>query len=84
MKISFRPTPHFTVALTIIITLVAVVTWIFWCIEQARADDIPIRAITAAQHQVCANMPRGNQEMENGRKQCFEQLYEGRWSRVNR
>jgi hypothetical protein len=67
-----------------IIVLVALVTWFLWCIEQARADDIPVRAITAAQHQLCADMPRGNQEMENGRKECYEKLYIGQWRKADR
>ena len=57
--------------------------WFLWAIEQARAEDIPVRALTAAQHQVCADMPRGSQEMEDGRRQCFERLYRGR-VKINR
>ena len=57
--------------------------WFLWAIEQARAEDIPVRAVTAAQHEVCANMPRGSQEMEEERYGCFKRLYEGWWTRTD-
>lgn len=47
--------------------------WFLFAIEQARAE--PPRAISAAQHQVCDDMPRGSQEMEDGRIKCFKDLY---------
>lgn len=72
----YKPTPTFVTALTIITGLVVVVVWIFWAIEQAQADDIEPRAISAAQHSRCADMPRGNQQMEMERQECFNELYQ--------
>jgi nitrogen fixation-related uncharacterized protein len=80
MKMSYKPTPIFMIVLVLIGGAVAITLWFFWAIQQAQADDMPIRAVTAAQHAGCANMPRGSQEMENGRKQCFSELYgQGRY-----
>lgn len=71
----YKPTPAFVAALTIITGLVVVVVWIFWAIEQAQADNIEPRAISAAEHRRCADMPRGNQQMEMERQECFNELY---------
>lgn len=74
----YRPTPDFTITLTVLAALVTIVLWIFWAIEQAQTEDIPARALTAAQHNRCATMPRGNQVTENARRACFDNLYNGR------
>ena len=59
--------------------------WFLWAIEQAQADEVPVRAVTAAQHDRCMNLPRGSQEMEEERYGCFKKLYrQGRWSRTDR
>ena len=71
MKMSFSP--HFTVVLPIIIGLIAVVTWLGWVTSQAHAE--PPRAISAAMHDVCKDLPRGSPLVENGREQCFDKLY---------
>jgi len=81
---SYRPTPQFVAVITIIAALVCIVGWFFWAIEQARADQVPVRAVTAEMHEACASMPRGNQEMENGRIKCFKQLYGAGRVKINR
>lgn len=58
--------------------------WFLWAIEQAHADNIVPRAISAAQHERCMSMPRGSQEMEENRHGCFKALYEGRWISITR
>jgi nitrogen fixation-related uncharacterized protein len=78
MKMGYKPTPAFTIAVTIIASLVAVTWWFFWAIDQAQANDINLRALSAAQHNRCAAMPRGNQVTENARRACFDNLYDGR------
>ena len=84
MKMLRRPSPHFIMVVTIILGLTAVVVWFLWAIEQSHAEDIPTRAITAAGHAGCADMPRGSQEMEESRHECFKQLYAGRWVSTDR
>lgn len=75
---------YFTPWGVIIIAVLATVVWFVWAVEQAYADDIPVRAITAAQHSSCADMPRGSQEMEEERHECFRKLYgQGRWKRTD-
>lgn len=49
--------------------------WFLFVIEQAAANTAPIRAVTAAEHDACAAMPHGSQEMEDGRRKCFSKLY---------
>lgn len=76
-------TSKFTIfGVTVIITLVLITAWFYWAIEKAYGDDIKPRAITAQMHQVCADMPRGNQEMEEERHECFKKLYKTPWSRA--
>lgn len=75
MKMSYRPTPHFVVAVGIIIAMVWLTLWFVFAIEQAQAGELPTRAVSAAQHQVCDDTPRGSQEMEDGRIKCFRKLY---------
>ena len=62
----------------------ALFAWFLFAIEAAHAEDMPIRAVTAMQHEACMNMPRGSQEMEDGRQQCFEQLYAHRRVKISR
>lgn len=57
--------------------------WFVWAIEQAHADKPLARAISALEHDRCATMPRGSQEMEDSRHGCFKQLYQGRWFRTD-
>ena len=72
MRMLYRPSKEFVAALITIAVVVITTVWIWWAISQAKPA---VRAVSDASHQVCGNMPRGSQEMENGRKQCFEQLY---------
>ena len=51
-------------ALGVLIGGTLIFLWILWAIEQARANQVVVRAITPAEHCACAAMPRGNQEME--------------------
>jgi hypothetical protein len=79
MKIMKSLSDVFTVPGLIAIGLLlggtAIFFWFLFAIDQARAEEVPIRAVTAAQHEACAMMPRGSQEMENGRIKCFNKLY---------
>lgn len=64
-----------TIAIGLLLGGAALFTWFLWAIEQASADDMPIRAVTAAMHAKCADLPRGSQEMEDRRYECFNRLY---------
>jgi hypothetical protein len=72
-----------------LLTLLAILTGVIglaaWFIFMAWASTIDpdraqVRAITTAQHNRCAAMPRGSQEMEDRRHDCFVQLYESPWA----
>ena len=72
----YKPTPPFIIAASILIGLLALTLWIMWATSQAYADTIEPRAISAADHRRCADMPRGNQQMEMERQECFNELYQ--------
>ncbi len=55
--------------------------WFLWAIEQTR--DNYVRAVSQVQHEACAEMPRGSQEMEDRRYGCFKRLYTGSRIRFN-
>lgn len=72
----YKPTPPFVLAGCVLIGLALLLAWFMWAISQAHADTIEPRAISAADHRRCADMPRGNQQMEMERQECFNELYQ--------
>ena len=70
--------------LSLLIGGTAIFLWFLWAIDQAREEEEPIRAISAAMHDACASLPHGNQEMENERRKCFKQLYAQGKFRIDR
>ena len=71
--------------LFVIATLLLGVALFFGLLKaiELNAASVRVRAITAAEHAQCADMPRGSQEMEDRRYDCFTELYKGSWKRVD-
>ena len=71
--------------LFVIATLLLGVALFFGLLKaiELNAASVRVRAITAAEHAQCAEMPRGSQEMEEERHDCFKQLYRGSWEQVD-
>lgn len=74
--------------LTLLLILLGVIGIAIWFIYMAWASTIDparvqVRAITAAEHEFCAALPRGSQEMEERRHGCFKELYTNRWTKVD-
>ena len=74
--------------LTLLLILLGVIGIAIWFIYMAWAstidpDRVQVRAITAAEHAACADLPRGSQEMEERRHGCFKELYTDRWTKVD-
>lgn len=63
------------IAIGLLIGGAAIFFWFLWAIEQANAEEEPIRAISVEMHAVCADMPNGSQEMEDRKHDCFKELY---------
>lgn len=70
-------------------TLIAILTGVLalavWIIYMAWASTVDpqmtrVRAISAAEHAACADLPRGSQEMEDRRHDCFKELYTPSWT----
>lgn len=72
-----------TAVISVLLIVVLMVLWIFWAIDQMEV--VQVRAITVAQHDRCATMPHGDQEMEERKHECWKELYEGSgpWKRVS-
>lgn len=74
--------------LTLLLILLGVIGIAIWFIYMAWAstidpDRVQVRAISAAEHAACAAMPRGSQEMEDRRYDCFKTLYTPPWTRTD-
>ena len=84
MKKLHSKSPWLSIAIGLLGGGVCLFLWFLWVIGNAHAEEIQTRAVTAQMHAGCADMPHGNQEMEEKRYECFNKLYgQGRWVRTN-
>ena len=62
--------------------LLAVILGYLWFVTLLSTSYVaPARAVTASDVSSCADMPRGDQVLENTRLACFNELFgDGRWS----
>lgn len=80
-----RDYPYILTLLAILLTVLVLGAWIIYMAWASTIDPdrVQVRAITAAEHGLCAAMPRGSQEMEEERHDCFKELYTKSWTRVD-
>jgi hypothetical protein len=72
LKESFTP---LGVIVIMLLSGLALAGWFALMVHGSMVDRVAVRAITAAQHLTCLKMKRGNQSMEQERKECFNVLY---------
>lgn len=62
--------------------VLALAAWIIYMVwaSTINPERTQVRAISAAEHAACADLPRGSQEMEERRHDCFKELYTPRWT----
>lgn len=80
-----RDYPYVLTLLAILLAVLVLGAWIIYMAWASTVDPerAQVRAITAAEHAACADLPRGSQEMEERRHDCFKTLYTPPWTRVD-
>lgn len=59
----------------VLLSLIALTGWFALIISASTIKTAGVRAITRADHVVCMDMPRGNDQNENDRQICWDELY---------
>lgn len=74
--------PYLFTLIAILTGVLALAVWIVYVVWASTVDPqrMRIRAISAAEHAACADLPRGSQEMEDRRHDCFKELYTRSWT----
>jgi uncharacterized membrane protein YccF (DUF307 family) len=75
--------PYLIVILSLAGIILALAIWLIYLIHASTINNVPVRAISAAEHAACATLPRGSQEMEDRRYDCFKTLYTPPWTRTD-
>lgn len=77
--------PYLLTILTLFASVFALACWLIYMIYASTLgpERVQVRAISAAEHAACAALPRGSQEMEDRRYDCFKTLYTPPWTRTD-
>lgn len=70
--------------IALFLSALALSIWFALMIKASTTDKAATRAITPAQHGICAAMPHGSQEMEDRRYECWHKLYGSGSIRISR
>lgn len=62
----------------------ALAIWFVVMVKGSTVNYEPTRAVTPAQYDGCASLPRGSQVMENKRRRCFDGITRGKRHRISR
>ena len=65
----------FHMVLILILTVLLLMSWFVLMVKASSTEQESVRAVTAVEHDVCMELPRGSQVMEEKRQGCFHKLY---------